>query len=181
MGDKQALEREDGFSLAELMIVFVVLSLIVYAAFTILDSNVKAGSTFKMQSDLSQEMKTAMDTMSDQIRSARDFVSATDTDLTFTSYVTGTGTLYNVRFRLSSGQILYQVTLGGANYIPETAIANGVTSLDFDYISSAGGDLPNPGASLSSIYGVKITLTMAKTSMGITERLTSTTVVKVRR
>lgn len=177
----ERLQREDGFTLAELLIVFVVLSLIVYAAFTMLDSNIKAGAVYKMQADLSQEMKQATDQMADQIRTARTFLTAADSDLRFTSYVTGTDTLYNVRFWLASGEIHYAVDEGGVFLIPDTVIARNVGALNFNYIGSSGGMLAKPVASLSSIYGVQVSVTISKTSFGVTENAGTTTVVRVKR
>ena len=181
MREGMPLQREDGFTLADLIPVLVVLALIIYAAFSMLDANIKAGSVYKMQTDLSQEVKKATDTMADQIRTAHTFTIATDSDLTFTSYVTGTSTLYNVRFWLSNQLLYYSVASGGTFYIDPRVIAEGVTSLDFDYIGSSGTELCNPSASLSAIYGVEINMAISRTSSGITEDANTSTVVRVKR
>ncbi|NPV59562.1 MAG: prepilin-type N-terminal cleavage/methylation domain-containing protein [Actinobacteria bacterium] len=170
-------EREEGFSLVELLIAFAILALLVYAAFNILDVNVKAGGVYAARADLSQELRETGTTMVDQLRMAYSFTTAEAGNVVFTAYLTGTTQLYNVQFFLQGSDLIHRVSTGIPGPSDNRVLASDVTRLKFTYYDSAGSVLSAPVASLSSIAKVEIELTMNKS--GIEDSIT--TIARIRK
>jgi prepilin-type N-terminal cleavage/methylation domain-containing protein len=191
MKDKMPLRREEGFTLVELMIAIIILALIVFAAFNIMDVNIKAGAIYTMQSELSQGLKNASDAMVDQLRAAHTFTTANVSDVVFTSYVTGTNDLYDVEFFLENGQLIYRakkVSDGPLGSGDDKVLASGISGLKIIYYDSAGTQLNDainnptvPAGSLGSIIGLEIELTMIESYGETSLSDTSTTAVRVKR
>lgn len=154
--------REEGFTLVELLIAFVILSLLVYAAFNIMDVNIKAGGVYAARADLSQELRETGTTMVDQLRTAYSFTTAEASNVVFSSYLTGTSQLYNVQFFLQGTDLIHRVSTGVPGASDDRVLASDVTGLEFTYYDSAGSVLSVPVSNLSSIAKVEMELTMNK-------------------
>lgn len=177
----RAVDREGGFSLAELLIAFAILSLIVYAAFNLLDVNVEAGTFYTMRAEISQELRETTGTMVDQLRTASSFTNAGGDSVTFTSYLTGTNDEYNVQFFLSGDTIIHRMNIGVLSPADDKVIATDVTGLEFNYYDAATNLLDNPNATLSSISLVEIEITMTLSSGETVMTESMETMVRVRR
>jgi len=177
----RAVDSEDGFSLAELLIAFAILSLIVYAAFNLLDVNIEAGTVYTMRADISQELRESTGIMVDQIRTARSFTNAGSTDVTFTSYLTGTNDLYNVQFFLEDDNIIHRMNTGVLSSVDDKVVATNVTGLELKYYDSATNLLDTPNSALSSISLVEIKITMTLSSGDTVMTESMETMVRVRR
>ncbi len=184
MSEKMFFHREEGFTLTELMLAFLVFTLLIAATFQMLNKNIEAAEVYVTQADVSQDLREASNALVDQIRTANDFDKAEDTDLVFQSYITGTDTLYNVEFLLQDGDLIYRskrVSEGVLGSGDDKILVSGVTSLDFDYYDIAGTiPLTTPVSSLSSITRVEIKLSISRRAQGRTIQDAITTTVRVR-
>ncbi len=169
---------EDGFSLPELLVAVLILSMLVLATFRLLDAMFEESGTVIARSDIAEDLRTAMDTMVDQLRTARTFVNAGSDDLTFTGYVLGNATQQTVRFFLSGNSLYMNCP---ALFNGDKLIIDGVTGIAFRYYSSAGTLLTNPNQSLGSISLVEIELTVSRTSGKVRQEETAQTQVRVRK
>jgi len=160
----RAADREEGFTLVELIIAFIVLALIVYAAFNLLDVNITAGSVYSLRADISQELRETAGMMVDQLRTADSFKDAQSDSVMFTSYITGTTDLYNVQFLRQDEEIIHRINIGDLSETDNKVIASNVTGLQLSYYDSAGSLLGSPSTSLNSIAMIKIVLTMTMSS-----------------
>jgi type II secretory pathway pseudopilin PulG len=177
----RALDREEGFSLAELLIAFAILALLVYAAFNLLDVNINAGSVYTMRVDISQELRESTEIMVDQLRTARSFSNAQSDNVVFTSYLTGTNDLYNVQFFLEGDTIVHRMNTGVLTEADNIVVASNVTGLELYYYDSATNLLADPNSTLSSISLVEIKITMTLTSGGNVMTESMETMVRIRR
>lgn len=158
-------EAEEGFTLVELLIAFLILSLIVFAAFNMLDVNLKAGSVYAAKADLSQELRETGTTMVDQLRVAYAFTSANANSVSFTAYLTGTSQLYNVQFFLSGSNLIHRAGTGALGPSDDRVLASGVIRLAFTYYDSAGSVLSAPVSDLASIAKVEVELRMERSGV----------------
>ncbi|RJP30350.1 MAG: hypothetical protein C4536_09950 [Actinobacteria bacterium] len=178
---RRAMEREEGFTLVELMIAFLILALIVYAAFNLMDVNIRAGTVYTLTSDISQELREASSTMVDQLRTARSFADAQASSVTFTSYLTGTNDLYNVQFLLQDGNLIHRSSLSTPSEADNKVLATNVTGLQFTYYDSTGTELTDPGSSLAFITLVELELTISMEAAGNVVTDSVTTMARTRR
>lgn len=176
----RAVDGEEGFSLAELLIAFAILGLIVYAAFNLLDVNITAGSTYKMRADISQELRETGNAMVDQLRTANSFTDAQSDSVTFTSYLTGTDQLYNVQFLRVGNDIIQRVNTVPLSEADNIVLASDVIDFQLLYYDSARNVLGSPNDALSSIARIQILITMQKIDKDIDRIDTIETMVTVR-
>ncbi|WP_287155205.1 prepilin-type N-terminal cleavage/methylation domain-containing protein [Candidatus Solincola tengchongensis] len=169
---------EEGFSLPELLVAVLILSMLVLATFQLLDAQLGESGVVIARSDIAEDLRMAMDTMVDQLRTARTFHNAGANDMTFTGYVLGSATQQTVRFFLS-GDALYMNC--PALFSGDKLVVAGVSGLIFRYYSAAGTLLTNPNQSLASIALVEIELTISRTSGKVKQEETAKTQVRVRR
>jgi prepilin-type N-terminal cleavage/methylation domain-containing protein len=172
---------EEGFTLVELIVAVFILSLLVFATFNLLDAHLSEGEVVVSASDIAEELRMAMDTMVDQLRTASTFTSAKSNDLTFQGYVLGNNVLQTVRFFLDGDEL--KMTCSDL-FAGEKVIASGVKSLAFTYYDKADTQLTNPDGSQAirdSITQVEITLTLARSGGGVTVDKTATTRVRIKK
>lgn len=182
------IKREEGFTLPELMIAVMVLSIIVFATFQLLNVHLKGGAVVVAKADMAEGLRSTLDSMVDQMRTAQAFTDAGNSSVTFTSYVLGTDQLYYVRFRLVPAEedgfyevMYYQETLPPPSEDPtETMVAQDVTGLTFTYYDSTGTLLPSPNDSLEAITMVEIELNMYMSGENIGLEESATTTVRMR-
>ena len=182
-------KREEGFTLPELMIAVLIMSVIVFATFQLLDLHIKEGGVVVAKADIAEGMRSTLDTIVDQMRTAQEFTDAGANSATFTSYVLGTDDLYYVRFRLVPAEEagFYQVMYyQGATPPPsenpdETMITQNVTGLTFTFYDSTGTVLASPNDSLEAITMVGIDLGMKISVDNIELQETSSTTVRMRK
>lgn len=178
----RAADREEGFTLVELIIAFIILALIVYAAFNLLDVNVTAGSVYALRADISQELRETTGAMVDQLRAASSFTNAQSDNVTFTSYLRGTNDLYNVQFFLDgNGNLIHRASTGGLGEGDDKVLASNVTGLQLAYYDSTSTALGDPNSALGDICLVTITLTMTMSSSKSEMTDSVVTMVRVRR
>jgi prepilin-type N-terminal cleavage/methylation domain-containing protein len=181
--------RDEGFTLPEMMIAVLVLSIIVFATFQLLNVHLKGSSVVVAKADMAEGLRTTLDTMVDQMRTAQAFTDAGTSSATFTSYVLGTEQLYYVRFRLEPTdevgiyEVMYyqETTPPPVENAPETMIAQDVTGLILTYYDSTGTVLPSPNDSLEAITMVEIELNMHKSGENIGLDESATTTVRMRK
>ena len=176
----RAVDREEGFSLAELMVAFIILALIVFAAFNLLDVNFTAGSTYMLRADISQELRETSDAMVDQLRTANSFQDAQGDSVTFRSYLTGTEEEYNVQFLLDGNDVIHRVNTNPLSESDNKILASDVTGLQLTYYDDAGSVLGSPNDALSSIAMIHINITMHKTDKEVERTDSIDTMVRVR-
>ncbi len=152
--------REEGFTLVEMLIAFLILSFVVYAAFNMLDVQIKASGVYAAKSELSQELRETATTMVDQLRVAYSFTTADTANVAFTAYLTGTSQLYNVQFFLQGTDLIHRASTGALGPSDDRVLASGVTGLRFLYYDAAGSALSTPVSNLASIAKVEIELSM---------------------
>lgn len=194
------MKRDEGFTLPELMIAVLVLSLIVFATFQLLNVHLKGSSVYVAKADMAEGLRSTLDTMVDQMRTAQGFTQGDVDTVTFTSYVTGTDQLYYVRFRLVATDVdgIYKVmyyqetTPPPAENPDEIMLAQDVTGLTFTYYDSAGSQLNDPldeepliplnvpSEALNAITMVEIMLDMHKSGENIGLDESATTTVRMR-
>jgi len=177
----RAIEREDGFTLPELIIAFIILALIVYAAFNLLDVNISAGNVYRMQADISQDLRETTGAMVDQIRTASTFTNAQSSNVEFTSYLMGTNDLYNVQFFLEGGNLIHRANTGELGEEDNKVLASNVTGFELNYFDSTSTVLGDPNGALEDICLVTIELTMTLSSGEDVMTDTMVTMVRVRR
>ncbi|MBN2027775.1 MAG: prepilin-type N-terminal cleavage/methylation domain-containing protein [Actinobacteria bacterium] len=177
----RAVDREEGFTLVELIIAFIILALIVYAAFNLLDANITAGSVYSMKADISQELRETGSTMVDQLRTANSFTDAQSESVVFTSYITGDANLYNVQFLRQGEEIIQRINIGALSEADNKVIASNVTGLQFSYYDSTGSLLDSPSSALNSIALIKIVVTMTLTSSDNVMTDSMETMVRIRK
>ena len=183
------IRKDEGFTLPELMIAVIVLSIIVFATFQLLNVHLKGSSVVVAKSDIAEGLRSTMDTMVDQMRTAQGFTDAGTTSATFVSYVLGTDQLYYVRFRLvptddpSIYNMMYyqETTPPPPEDAAETLLAQDITGLTLTYYDSTGTVLSAPNDSLNAITMVEIELSMYKSGENIGLDETATTMVRMRK
>ena len=181
--------NDEGFTLPELMIAVIVLSLIVFATFQLLNVHLKEGAVVVAKADMAEGLRSCLDTMVDQMRTAQAFTDAGTSSVTFTSYVLGTDQLYYVRFRMAPTdedgiyKIMYyqEILPPPAENPTETMIAQDVTGLTLTYYDSTGTALTSPNDSLEAITMVEIVLGMHKSGENIGLDESATTTVRMRK
>lgn len=184
MGEGRARRREEGFTLIELMISFVILALLVFAAFSLLDVNVKAGNVYAAKAELSQELREATSALVDQLRVAFSFTDAQSDSVSFTAYfpnTAGTDQLYNVQILREGSDLVHRMSTGTPSSGDSRVLASDVTGLTFTYYDSVDNELVAPVSQLEAIRKVKIELTMTKGSGDTMLSSTVTTVARVRK
>ena len=195
------IRKDEGFTLPELMIAVMVLSLIVFATFQLLNVHLKEGAVVVAKADMAEGLRTTLDTMVDQMRTAQGFTAGNADTATFTSYVLGTDTLYYVRFRLEPTDedgiyemMYYQETTPPPVENPtETLIAQDVTGISLTYYDSAGSQLNDPkdedpevpldvpSEALHTITMVDIEVSMHKSGENIALDESAKTTVRMRK
>jgi len=152
-----------------------------------LDVNITAGSTYTLQSDISQELKETSGAMVDQLRTAASFTAAQESNVTFTSYLKGTNDLYNVQFFLEDGDLIHRASIAVLSESDDKVLASNVTGLQLKYYDSAGNLLayedpsnPDDNDMLSNISLVEIILTMTLSSSQAELTRSVDTMVRIR-
>jgi Tfp pilus assembly protein PilV len=91
------LRAQDGFSLTELLVAMIIGMATILSAFTLIDTTTTKSAQVTARTDASQRGRIALDAMTRQLRSqvcvngVAPIVSATATQITFTTDLTGTG------------------------------------------------------------------------------------------
>ena len=170
------MAREEGFSLAELLVGILIVSMLIFAIFAVLDSNLKSARAFKAKSELGQDLRKNLAHISDQMRVANEVVAAEPEEMSFRGYVTGTDTLYDVSIFKEGEEIRYTSSpalLGEG----EKALASGVVSLHFSYYDKQ----ENETTDLDAISMVQIDLRLRRGSAGTAMEESAVTRVNLRR
>ena len=176
-GERRPL-GEEGFSLPELLVAVLVLSMLVLATFQMLDAQLSESGVVVSRSDIAEELRMAMDTMVDQLRTARSFTAAAESDVTFRGYVLGSESLQTVRFYLSNGNLYMSCP---ELFSGDKLISDGVTRLSLQYYDSTGSLLNNPDQSLDSIALVEIEMAISRSSGKVTQEESAVTQVRIRK
>ena len=161
---RRRLDREGGFTLAELLTALLIFALLVVAIFNVLSTNIRAASIYALRSELGQELRETLDNMCDQVRLGISVSEAGAENIVFSGYVTGSDLIYTVSYSLSGSDLVYDTEpdIFGAG---PAAIASHVDSLSFTYYDEKGSVLPEPsGEGLAAIASVGIELAMTLTS-----------------
>lgn len=141
------LADERGFSLAELLVASLLLFVVTFAAINFADIGTSQTKNSMATSEVNQELRETLETMTRQIRVAYYFVpvQCSNTSVGFYSYASGdaAGTKYNIRFQLNPVDATQLMTSqdGGANW---TVLATGVENMGITYYNSTGEATSDP-------------------------------------
>lgn len=188
---RKGCRGEEGYSLPELMIAIIILAAIVFATFQVMNANIQGGRVFTARADLAEQLRSTLDTMVTQLRTAREFTAANASEVTFQGYVTGGGTMETVRFYLSGTDFYCS---SAALYGSDQILTTDVTSVYFTYYDGAGSKLNDPdnsdpevdpadvpSGSLASVTMVEIALTIDYDIGDIGIGDTAVTTVRIRK
>jgi hypothetical protein len=140
-GFKERLAREEGFSIAELLVATLLLFVLTFSAFNFAQGGVTWSRAGMYNAEVNQEWREAMNKMTWQMRVAYYFVPSecTTDSIGFWSYASGGTDKYHIRFYLDSdtSELVTSLSQAGINPTVST-IATGVQDLSFVCYDSSG-------------------------------------------
>lgn len=163
-GFRERLSREEGFSIIELLIAILLISVLTYAAFNFSQTGVSLNRASMYSADVSQELRTTMEKMTWQLRVAYHFVPGQcvqgGSSVSFWAYVNASEER-NIEYSLDAeGNLLVSQGLSG----DQATIATGVSQLSFSYYDIYGSKIDNAVLSVdtTSIKRIEISMTIER-------------------
>lgn len=158
--------EEAAFSIAELLVATLLLFVLTFGIINFADQGVSLSSASVASSEVNQDWRETIETMTRQIRVAYYFVpnSCTASALCFCSYAKGDATKYKILYRLTGTNLEVALVKPVAAAVADddyTVLASGVQSLAFAYYDSKGAALAAP-IDVTQIARVEISMKIAR-------------------
>lgn len=138
------LRSQKGFSLTELLVASVILSMVVIAAMNVYTNGQNAYNYLQGRVDNIQAARLGIDYLSRETRAALQINAATDNSLTFTGDYDGNGTSNNMAYTYNSSNKTLIRTLDGVTKVISNGVINTVSQPVFVYYDQDDIQITNP-------------------------------------
>jgi prepilin-type N-terminal cleavage/methylation domain-containing protein len=145
------VKNKKGFSLIELMVVVVILSLIILGLVTFFTGGVRSWITGQNQLSAQRNARQAMDWMVREIREGKNVTSGSDTTITVSIPSLGGNPAYDVTFALSGTTTIQRIKNSTSNPLIDNVLKVSGESI-FKYYNSSGIGVNPPDSTVSKIH-----------------------------